>query len=81
MSEVQVWVLSGVVGFTITLLLILFRSWLNKSDKLISAINDLKVVIAQQSVQLKTLFNFNDDVKEEIKEHDKRISKIEQKLN
>ncbi len=81
MTEVQVWILSGVLSFALAIFLILFRNWTSKQDGLIEAINELRLTIVKQSEQLKILFNMNNDTKAEIKELDRRINKIEQKIN
>ncbi len=83
MSEVQVWVLSGVVGVALTLFLILFKNWINNQqenhrDNLL-ALSELKNEIVRQSEQLKTLFMIQDDIKSDVHNLEKRVIKLEQK--
>jgi len=79
MGEIQVWVLTGSTGLMVSVLLILFRNWTDKQSKLVDAIQELKLLIATQSLEMKTLLNTNIDIRQDIKELKTRISKVEEK--
>ncbi len=78
MSEVQVWVLSGVVSVALALFLILFRNWINNQRDSAKDIRDLRDVIIRQSEQLKTLFMIQNDIKTDVRNLEKRVGKLEQ---
>ncbi len=75
--ETQIWVLSGLLTFAFTVIMALFRSWLNGQGKLLDAINDLRKTIAVQNEQLKTLFNERINMRADIKEVERRVGELE----
>ncbi|MCG8474183.1 MAG: hypothetical protein MI784_01685 [Cytophagales bacterium] len=77
MNELQVWVLSGVLGVFGSLLLILFKKWLTDTSKIIELINQLRLELVKQNEQLKTLFSTSLLQKEELKGLEKRILELE----
>ncbi len=77
MSDIQVWILGGIVSVAFSVFLLLFKSWLSKSDTLISAINELKITIVKQSEQLKVLFEMNNETKLIVRELEKRVGQLE----
>ncbi len=81
MEKVQLWVLSGVVGFIAALALILIpiliKGWSNRQSDLATAINELRLVLVKQGEQLKTLFDHHVDFNTDLKEVEKRVAKLE----
>ena len=77
MNELQVGVLSGVLGVFGSLLLILFKKWLTDTSKIIELINQLRLELVKQNEQLKTLFSTSLVQKEELKGLEKRILELE----
>ncbi len=75
--EIQVWLLSGVLAFLVSVLLLLLKHWLNQQGELLDAIRGLEKAIASQSQQLETLFHERINTKSEIKELDRRVGKLE----
>lgn len=73
----QVWVLTGLVGFFIMLLMALFRSWLSQQSELLEAINTLKETIAQHNERLNILFHERISHKADIKEVERRVVELE----
>ncbi len=77
MTEVQIWVLTGLVTFFIAVLMVLFRNWLGQQGKLLAAIQELEKAIVLQNQQLKTLFNERINNRAEIKEIESRVRELE----
>ncbi len=75
--ETQVWILTGVLAFLVSVLLLLLKHWLNQQSELLDAIRGLGEAIASQSQQLETLFHERINTKSEIKELDRRVGKLE----
>ncbi len=79
MENVQVWVLSGVLGVVVMVFSVLFKNWVSNQEKLVSAINKLEIAITQQSEQLKTLIQSTSEHARELKDLDRRVVKLEQR--
>ncbi len=77
MTEIQVWILSGLVGLFVMVGLVLLKGWVSQQAQLLEAINSLKQSIAVQNEQLRTLFNERINNRSEIKELDRRVGKLE----
>lgn len=56
-KNLQIWVLTGLVTFLISVLFTLFKKWITNSSDLTKAISDLKIEMARNSEQLKIMFN------------------------
>lgn len=76
-SNLQVWALTGLVAFLISVLLILFKRWITNSTDLTKAITDLKVETVRSSEQLRTLFERFMKVEKSNTDLEKRVRKLE----
>ncbi len=77
MAEIQVWVFGGIVSVAFSIFLILFRSWLNKSEKLAIAIDELRISIVKQNERIETLFRDNNERRRAIEKIEARVSTLE----
>ncbi len=81
MAEVQVWILTAVVGFFMSIFLMLFKNWMSdqkeQQRKVVDVINELRLTLVEQQSQMKTLFNNHINTRADIKELNRRIDKVE----
>jgi hypothetical protein len=79
--KVYIWVLSGVLGFLITLLTVVGNAMAKnlgeKLTELIKSVDKLVVITTQQTEQIKTLFSNKENAEERLSDHDRRIREIE----
>lgn len=71
--------ITAVLGFVVTVLLIVFKEWLSNNKKILDALQDLKLEVVRQNEKLKTLFHQNLNLKAELKALEKKVEKIEHK--
>lgn len=70
---------TGVLGFLLTILIILFKEWLANNKKILTALQDLKLEYVRQNEQLKTLFNQNINIKSELHDLTKKVEEIDKR--
>ncbi|MFV0505892.1 MAG: hypothetical protein ACK5L5_04165 [Bacteroidales bacterium] len=79
--ETQVWILTSVVGVFMSIFLILFKSWMTdqktQQKEIVQSLNDLRETLIKEQAQVKTLFDNNINRREEIRELDNRLTKVE----
>lgn len=79
--EVYIWVLSGVLGFLITVLILggatIANSIGKKIDNLVESVKELSVLTASQNEQIKTLFNTDVETARRLNDHGERLRDIE----
>lgn len=84
-SEVYIWVLSGVLGFVVTVGTIILssvaRNLGRKLESLTDSIERLNVCTATQTEQIKTLFNDKQTTERRLNDHSDRIRHLEIKSN
>ncbi|BDD10873.1 hypothetical protein FUAX_33050 [Fulvitalea axinellae] len=78
--ETQVWVLGGVAGFLVAVLLLLFRVFLQNMGSLKTLINEIRMELVKQNEQLKTLFNKAIDQKEKVDRLEERVAEVEREI-
>ncbi|BDD11657.1 hypothetical protein FUAX_40890 (plasmid) [Fulvitalea axinellae] len=78
--ETQVWVLGGVAGFLVAVLLLLFRVFLQNMGSLKTLINEIRMELVKQNEQLKTLFNKAIDQKEKVDRLEGRVAEVEREI-
>ncbi len=83
MMSIKIWILSGVItaGFTVVLLAakIIATRFGNKMDILISSVERLTMLTAQQAEQIKTLYGREEINSTRLNDHSVRIRDLEKK--
>ncbi len=79
-NSVEIWVLSGIVGLLITIIIILFRQLLSTIQNLNNGINQLNINNAKFTEQIKTLFGNHESVRKDIDNLEVRIDKNEKDI-
>lgn len=78
--ETQVWILSGLTAFLITVILSVFgyivKIISDKLDSLVASNTDHNTKLATILEQIKTLFENSNEIKDKVEEHDKEINNI-----
>lgn len=80
-NEVYIWVLSGVLGLLLTVLVIVGRmvaiNISKKFDDLLKSIKQLSDLTIQQTEQIRTLFMNREETNKRLNDHASRIRKLE----
>lgn len=80
-QEVYIWILSGVLGFVITIGTIIItsvtKSLGEKLETLTESINELNVCTTKQTEQIKTLFCDKESMNKRLDDHASRIRQLE----
>lgn len=83
MEDIKIWILSGVLasGFSVSLLVarIIATRFGKKMDILISSVERLSNITAQQAEQIRTLYSHGEVNTTRLNDHSVRIRNIEQK--